>query len=60
MIHAYDEYYPNMVQRRLGSMFEIAVYEEKLAIDDFAKRFVQSPIGKAIGEGDPIYLTGKS
>lgn len=41
-------------------MFEIAVYEEKLAIDDFAERFVQSPIGKAIGEGDPIYLTGKS
>lgn len=60
MIHAYDEYYLDMAQRKLGSMFEIAVYQEKLAIDEFAESFVQSPISKAVGEGNPIYLAGKS
>ena len=60
MIHAYDEYYLGMAQRKLGSMFEIAVYQEKLTVDEFAEKFVQSPISKAIGEGDPVYLAGKS
>lgn len=60
MIHAYDEYYLDMAERKLGSMFEIAVYQEKLTVDEFAERFVQSPISKAIGEGDPVYLAGKS
>ena len=60
MIHAYDEYYLDMAQRKLGSMFEIAVYQEKLTVDEFAERFIQSPISKAIGEGDPVYLAGKS
>ena len=60
MIHAYDEYYLDMAQRKLGSMFEIAVYQEKLTVDGFAERFVQSPISKAIAEADPVYLAGKS
>lgn len=60
MMHAYDEYYLDMAKRKLGSMFEIAVYQEKLTVDEFAERFLTSPVSKAIGEGDPIYLAGKS
>lgn len=60
MIHAYDEYYLDIAQRKLGSMFEIAVYHEKMAVDEFAERFIQSHISKVIGKGDPVYLAGKS
>lgn len=60
MIHAYDEYYLDMAQRKLSSMFEIAVYQEKLTVDEFAERFSKSYISKAIEEGNPIYIAGKS
>lgn len=60
MIHAYDEYYLDMAQRKLGSMYEIAVYQEKLTVDEFSERFSKSYISKAIGEGNPIYIAGKS
>lgn len=60
MIHAYDEYYLDMAQRKLASMFELAVYQEKLTVDEFGERFIQSSISKAFEEGDPVYLAGKS
>lgn len=60
MIHAYDEYYLDITQRKLGSMFEIAVYQEKLTVDEFAERFIKSYTSKAIEEGNPIYIAGKS
>ena len=60
MIHAYDEYYLDMSQRKLASMFELAVYQEKLTVDEFGERFIQSSISKAFEEGDPVYLAGKS
>ena len=60
MIHAYDEYYLDMSQRKLASIFELAVYQEKLTVDEFGERFIQSPISKAFEEGDPVYLAGKS
>lgn len=60
MIHAYDEYYLDMAQRKLASMFELAVYQEKLNVDEFGERFIQSSISKAFEEGDPVYLAGKS
>ena len=60
MIHAYDEYYLDMAQRKLASMFELAVYHEKLTVDEFGERFIQSSISKAFEEGDPVYLAGKS
>ena len=60
MIHAYDEYYLDMAQRKLGSMYEIAVYQEKVTVDEFSERFSKSYISKAIGEGNPIYIAGKS
>lgn len=60
MIHAYDEYYLDMAQRKLASMFELAVYQEKLTVDEFGERFIKSSISKAFEEGDPVYLAGKS
>lgn len=60
MIHAYDEYYLDMAQRKLASMFELAVYQEKLTVDEFGERFIQSSISKAFEKGDPVYLAGKS
>ena len=44
MIHAYDEYYLDMAQRKLGSMYEIAVYQEKVTVDEFSERFSKSYI----------------
>lgn len=60
MIHAYNEYYLDIVQNKLASMFELAVYEEKLTVDEFGEKFIHSYISKAFGEGDPIYILGKS
>lgn len=60
MIHAYDEYYLNQTQHKLGVIFELAVNFEKLNIDDFANKFVESKISKAFEKADPIYVSGKS
>ena len=60
MIHAYDEYYLSMGQQKLGSIVEIAVYQEKIAIDEIMDKFISSPISKAFESGDPVYLAGKS
>ena len=60
MIHAYADYYLDMAQSKLASMFEIALYEEKMDIDEFGEKFVSSLVSKAIEKGDPIYLAGKS
>ncbi len=60
MIHAYDEYYLDMVQNKLASMFELSVFHEKMTVDEFAKKFIDSPISKAFEKGDPIYIAGKS
>ena len=60
MIHAYADYYLDMAQSKLASMFEIAVYEEKMDIDEFGEKFISSLVSKAVEKGDPIYLAGKS
>lgn len=60
MIHAYDEYYLDMTQKKLASMFEIAVYEEKMTVDEFGKKFINSYVSKAFENADPIYIAGKS
>ncbi len=59
-IHAYDEFYLDIAQQKLGSIFELAVYQEKLTIDEITKKFLSSPISKAFEKGNPIYLLGKS
>lgn len=60
MIRAYDEYYLNQTQHKLGVVFELAVNFEKLGIDDLANKFIQSKISKAFERADPVYVSGKS
>lgn len=60
MIHAYDKYYLNHIQHKLGVIFELAVYYEKLDIDDFSKKFTASKISTAFERADAIYILGKS
>ncbi len=60
MIHPYDEYYLDIAQSKLALMFEIAVYQEKMNIDDFSKKFIESEICQWLEKADPIYLVGKS
>ncbi len=49
-----------MAQCKLASMFELAVYQENLTVDDFGEKFINSPLSKAFEEANPIYLAGKS
>lgn len=60
MIHAYDDYYLDMTQRKLASMFEIAVYEEKMTVDEFGEKFASSHISAALENADPVFTAGKS
>ncbi len=60
MIHAYDEYYLDMAQRKLTSLFELAVYQEKMSVDEFTEKFIQSPICSSFEHAVSIYLAGKS
>ncbi len=60
MIHAYNECYLDTVQRKLSSIFELAVLEENVEIDTFTEKFLSSPVCKAMEEGDPVYVCGKS
>ena len=60
MIHAYNEQFFSIVQRKLAAMFELAVHEEHLSISDFSNRFLSSKICKAFETADPVYVLGKS
>ena len=60
MIHPYNEYYLQFEQQKLASMFEIAFYHDNITVDEFADKFISSPICKAFEEGNPIYILGKS
>lgn len=59
IIHPYDEYYLDIAQNKLVLMFEIAVYQEKMNIDDFSKKFIESEICQRLEKADPIYLAEK-
>lgn len=60
MIHAYDKYYLDIAQRKLGMLFELATLYEGLDIDAFAQLFLSSKVSQAIEKADPVYLSGKS
>lgn len=60
MIHAYNEQFLDIIQDKVAIMFELAVLEEMLDIDDFASRFAMSKVTKALEEADPVYALGKS
>lgn len=60
MIHAYNEQYLSVIQEKLANMFELAVLKQNTQIDDFAERFVSSPICSAFEQADPVFVLGKS
>ena len=60
MIHAYNEQFLGMIMDKLAEMFELAVFEEGLEIDDFARRFLDSRYCRAFEKADPVYVAGKS
>lgn len=60
MIHAYNEQFLEIIQRKVAVMFELAVLEEKIEIDTFAQKFVSSSVGHALEVADPVYALGKS
>lgn len=60
MIHAYNEQFLDIIQDKVAIMFELAVLEEMLDIDDFSSRFAMSKVAKALEEADPVYALGKS
>ena len=59
-IHAYSELYLESAQNIEGHMFDFAVNEAGLDIDDYARRFVISTYAKEIERGNPSYVAGKT
>lgn len=60
MIHAYREQYAEIIQHKTAEIFELAVLNEKLNIDNFANKFVNSVVATAFESMDPIYILGRS
>ena len=60
MIHAYNEQFVGIIQPKVAAMFELAVLEEHIDIDVFAKKFISSPVCHALENADPVYALGKS
>lgn len=60
MIHAYNEQHLSIIQSKLAAMFELAVLEEHIEIDEFASRFLSSPVCSAFEKADPVFVLGKS
>ena len=60
MIHAYNEQFVGIIQPKVAAMFELAVLEEHIDIDAFAKKFISSPVCHALENADPVYALGKS
>ena len=54
MIHAYNEQFFTVIQQKLAAMFELAVNEEHLSIDEFASLFLSSKICRAFETADPV------
>lgn len=60
MIHAYNEQHLSVIQSKLAAMFELAVLEEHVEIDEFASCFLSSPVCHAFEKADPVFVLGKS
>ena len=59
-IHAYNEVYLESAQNILGHMFDFAVNELGLDIDDYADRFIVSGISAQMETGNPAFIAGKT
>ena len=60
MIHAYNEQFLEIIQRKVAVMFELAVLQENIEIDTFAQKFASSSVCHALEAADPVYALGKS
>ena len=60
MIHAYNEQFLEIIQRKVAVMFELAVLQENIEIDTFAQKFASSSVCHALEVADPVYALGKS
>ena len=57
-MHAYDDVYLESSQNIMGHMFDYAVNELGMNLDDFADRFVISGIAKEMERGNPSFSAG--
>ena len=60
MIHAYQEIYLTNVQKMMGDMFDYAINRCKIPGEEFVQIFLNSTVCRAIENGEPAYLAGKS
>jgi len=60
MINAYSVNYLNNAMNLLGSMYDIAINEERIDINSFTMIFILSKFSKLIENGDPNTIVGKS
>ena len=60
MFHAYSELYVSRAQTVLGSMFDFAVYDLGLKLEDFYKRFLVSPVSRSFEYGESATIAGRS
>ena len=59
-MNAYDGLYLEKARTALGRMLDYAVYDMKLSLSDFWKRFLDSPVSGYIENGVSGYTVGKS
>lgn len=60
MIHAYDKNYLSRAQNILAVMFDFAVYDLNLTLEDYFTKFLNSTISSSFEKGDTSILSGKS
>lgn len=60
MIRAYQEFYLDDFQRKMGNMFDYAINDCKMEPIVFIKYFLYSSISKGIEFGDITVITGRS
>lgn len=59
-MHAYDDVYLESSQNIMGHMFDYAVNELGMNLDDFADRFIISGIAKEMERGNPSFSAGRT
>lgn len=60
MIHAYDRNYLSRAQSLLAVMFDFAVYDLNLSLENYFTCFLNSKISSYFEKGDTSILSGKS
>ena len=59
-MYAYRKDYAQIIQHKTAEIFELAVYGEKISIDEFSTIFVNSLVAEAFETMDPVLILGKS